>query len=156
MKSPSYTICFQEIPDEISLSFAISNCPNNCEGCHSPWLREDCGEDVYWLLPQLLRKYENKISCVLFMGGDDPAQLFQLETALHYCRGKGFKTALYSGFNAWPADNDLLQQLDYIKIGSYKQELGALKSPTTNQRLYKKENGEWKDITYKFWTSDMP
>ena len=69
MKSASHAICFQEIPDEISLSFAISNCPNNCEGCHSPWLREDCGEDLYWLLPQLLKKYQDKtfFNIVLFV-----------------------------------------------------------------------------------------
>ena len=148
-------ICFQEIPDEISLSFSISNCPNSCPGCHSPHLRTDCGRDVFAILPQLLRKYKDKISCVLFMGGDDYEQEPQLLEALCYCRGKGFKTALYSGFNIFP--NDILsEQLDYVKVGSYEQDLGPLNYPTTNQRLYKKENGEWKDITYRFWTSEMP
>ena len=155
MKSASEMICFQEVPDEVSLSFSISNCPNNCKDCHSPWLREDCGEDVFWKLPPLLRKYKDKITCVLFMGGNDEKQYYELLTALHYCRGKGFKTALYTGFNEMPS-SELLAQLDYVKIGSYVEELGGLKNPKTNQRLYKKTNGEWKDITYKFWTSDMP
>lgn len=155
MKSVSEMICFQEIPDEISLSFSISNCPNNCEGCHSPHLRTDCGRDVFWLLPQLLRKYRDIISCVLFMGGNDPKQINALKIALYYCKTKGLKTALYSGYDDFPQDKQLLQQLDYIKIGSYKKDCGGLKYPTTNQKLYKKDDGEWKDITFKFWIPDI-
>lgn len=147
-------ICFQEVPDEIALSFSISNCPNNCPGCHSPWLREDCGREVFLLLPQLLRKYKDKITCVLFMGGNDEKQRHQLLSVLHYCNIKGLKTALYSGFDEWP-DTELLDLLDYVKIGSYQAALGGLKSTCTNQRLYKKTNGEWKDITARFWTSDI-
>lgn len=154
MKSASESICFQEIPDEISLSFSISNCPNRCEGCHSPHLREDCGEDVFWKLPPMLRKYKDIISCVLFFGGDDKKQKTDLKVALYYCKLKGFKTALYSGFDTWPA-NDILEQLDYVKIGSYKKDLGGLKSSSTNQRLYKKENGKWEDITHMFWSSPI-
>lgn len=154
MKSASEMICFQEVPDEVSLSFSISNCPNNCPGCHSPWLREDCGREVFWLLPQLLRKYTNKITCVLFMGGNDEKQRHQLLSVLHYCRVKGFKTALYSGFDEWP-DAKLLDLLDYVKIGSYDSNYGGLKHSTTNQRMYKKTNGAWKDITSRFWSSDI-
>jgi anaerobic ribonucleoside-triphosphate reductase activating protein len=154
MKSASEMICFQEVPDEVSLSFSISNCPNNCPECHSPWLREDCGREVFWLLPQLLRKYKDKITCVLFMGGNDEKQRYQLLNVLHYCQAKGFKTALYSGFNEWP-DAELLDLLDYVKIGSYNPNYGGLKHSTTNQRMYKKQNGVWEDITARFWSSDI-
>lgn len=153
MKSVDEIICFQEIPDEISLGLSISNCPNNCKNCHSPWLREDIGKEVAAILPQLVRKYSGQISCVLFMGGDDSKQIDDLKRMLHYCRAKELKTALYSGFDVNPRINELLPLLDYYKIGSYQEEKGALKSPTTNQRLYKKEDGEWKDITHLFWTS---
>lgn len=40
---------------------------------------------------------------------------------------------------------------DYIKIGSYKEPLGALSSATTNQRLYKRIRSDYEDITYLFW-----
>ena len=41
---------------------------------------------------------------------------------------------------------------DFIKIGPYIKHLGSLKSPTTNQRLYRlKEDGTFEDITYRFW-----
>ena len=52
------------------------------------------------------------------------------------------------------------ENFDYIKIGSYKKELGPLTSETTNQRMYKvegvhHEDGSFSydlvDITKKFW-----
>ena len=36
-------VSFQEIPDEISLCINLSNCPNNCPGCHSAYLKDDIG-----------------------------------------------------------------------------------------------------------------
>lgn len=153
MKSVNETICFAEIPDETSLSFSISNCPNQCEGCHSPWLREDVGRDVDKILVEKLERHKDLITCILFFGGDDDRQKQELKEALAVCKAEGYKTALYSGFDNWPQDDKLLELLDYIKIGRYDFDLGPLTSKTTNQRLYKKSNGEWEDITYKFWTS---
>ena len=40
--------------------------------------------------------------------------------------------------------------LDYYKIGPYIPEKGPLNKNTTNQVMYKKVDGEWKDITYRF------
>lgn len=151
MKTASEQICFQEIPDEISLSLYISNCPRHCEGCHSPWLHEDCGEDVMEKLPALLEQYKHLITCVLFMGGDDDKQIADLKLALKFCRQYNIKTALYSGSDYFTTDNELLDLLDYLKVGSYKKEYGSLKEKTTNQRLYQKITGEWFDITNKFW-----
>ena len=43
---------------------------------------------------------------------------------------------------------------DYIKIGPYIAERGGLDSPTTNQRMYKKQpDGHWEDITSAFQRS---
>jgi anaerobic ribonucleoside-triphosphate reductase activating protein len=44
------------------------------------------------------------------------------------------------------------QNFEYIKIGPYIKHLGPLKSPTTNQRLYRRtDEGEFEDITSRFW-----
>jgi anaerobic ribonucleoside-triphosphate reductase activating protein len=44
------------------------------------------------------------------------------------------------------------QDFDYIKVGPYIRHLGPLSQPTTNQRLYrKKSDGEFEDITFRFW-----
>ena len=44
MKFLTQGIVFSEIPDEITLELGITNCPFNCEGCHSPFLQSDVGE----------------------------------------------------------------------------------------------------------------
>ena len=44
---------------------------------------------------------------------------------------------------------------DYVKLGQYIESLGGLKSPTTNQRLYKRENDNWTDITSVFWKKNL-
>ena len=53
-------VSFSEIPDEISLCINISNCPNNCKGCHSPWLKEDSGTPLtYMELKRLIKDNKN-------------------------------------------------------------------------------------------------
>ena len=44
---------------------------------------------------------------------------------------------------------------DYIKLGPYIESLGGLKSPKTNQRLYKRVGDEWQDITSSFWKKNL-
>ena len=71
MKLYNYDIVFQEVPDEVSLAINITNCPNHCEGCHSPHLWDDIGEELTTeLLSSLIAQYEKLITCVLLMGGD--------------------------------------------------------------------------------------
>ena len=46
----------------------------------------------------------------------------------------------------------LIQKVfDYIKIGPYIEKLGPLNKETTNQRLYKRTDSGWEDITKMFW-----
>ncbi len=42
---------------------------------------------------------------------------------------------------------------DYIKLGSYREELGTLDSVTTNQRMYRKNShNNYEDITHLSWS----
>ena len=52
VKYCGHYITAQEVPDEISLVLSITNCPHRCEGCHSPWLQADIGDE---LTPEILR-----------------------------------------------------------------------------------------------------
>ena len=62
-----------------------------------------------------------------------------------------FKVAWYSGRLRLPASIKKTD-FDYLKIGPYIRHLGPLNSPTTNQRLYRQTaDGEFEDITYRFW-----
>ena len=137
LKCYSYDIVCQEIPDEISLAVNISCCPNRCPGCHSPWLWEDEGREMTEdLLSSLIDRYSSAITCFCFMGGDaDPAEVERLARWIR-SRYPGLKTAWYSGKESLPEDFDL-STMDFVKTGPFIEALGGLKSPDTNQALYK-------------------
>ena len=76
VKYDGYDITFQEVPNEVSLVFNITNCQGTCEGCHSPWLRGDYGRPLHGDLESLIQKYKGLITCVCFMGeGNDVESL---------------------------------------------------------------------------------
>ena len=137
LKCYSYDIVCQEIPDEISLAVNISGCPNRCPGCHSPWLWEDEGEPMTdEFIECLIGKYSAAVTCFCFMGGDaEPAEIERIARHIH-TEFPHIRTAWYSGKESIPEGFDI-SILDYIKIGPYKEALGGLKSPDTNQRLYR-------------------
>lgn len=143
-------VSFQEVPDEISLCINISNCPCHCEGCHSPYLAEDIGTDLTWDELEKLIKSNIGISCVCFMGGDScPDYIEQLALFLKYQSWYPLKVAWYSGRSSIPNDLDI-NFFDYIKVGPYIPKLGGLDKETTNQIIYKVDNGNLIDITYRF------
>jgi anaerobic ribonucleoside-triphosphate reductase activating protein len=137
LKCYSYDIVCQEIPDEISLAVNISCCPNRCPGCHSPWLWGNEGEDMTEdMLSALIGKYSAAITCFCFMGGDaEPMEIMRLARWIR-SRWPEIRTAWYSGKESIPEDFDITC-LDYIKLGPYIEALGGLKSPDTNQALYR-------------------
>lgn len=142
-------IGLSEVPSEIALCIGITGCQLHCKGCHSPELHDpDYGspltEEVY---KDTLIKYRGKCSCICFMGGEwSPNELIQY---FKMARSMGYKTALYTGLN-W-ITQDVFECLDYIKINPYIQSLGGLAEKTTNQRMYRIENGAMIDITKEFW-----
>ena len=152
LKYVNYDIVFQEIPNETTLAINISNCPNNCKGCHSPFLREDIGKELTKdFLLHLISKYEESITCICFMGGDSSPK--EIEYFANYVQTQSkynIKTGSYSGKQELPKDISLTN-FQYIKLGAYKEKFGSLKSRTTNQRLYKINNNKLEDITHMFW-----
>ena len=143
-------IVFQEIPDEVTLAVNLTGCPCRCPGCHSPQLWEDIGEPLdEAVLTAMYDEYAGEVTCIALMGGDaDPAAV---ERLCAFIKGDmELKSAWYSGRAALPAGIDL-QHFDYIKTGPYVAARGGLKSPDTNQRLYRIEDGRLEDITFRFW-----
>lgn len=158
MKYYNSLVTFSEIPDEITLCINITGCPNNCKGCHSPWLRKDIG--IILNSSELFRLIDkNKgITCVCFMGGDsDPEYINVLASCI---KDRNLKVGWYSGKSTL-SDKIELKNFDYIKIGPYIEELGSLNNPNTNQRMYEvnrfskiPEQLVLMDITYKFWKNE--
>ena len=146
-------IVFQEIPDEVTLAINISNCPCHCPGCHSHYLWEDIGLPLNTdAIDAFIDQYGRNITCIAFMGGDgDPKGVDMLAQYIHEEHPE-FKVAWYSGRLRIPHGINKAD-FNYIKIGPYIKHLGPLKESTTNQRLYRQnDNGEFEDITSRFWT----
>ena len=163
IKYYSTATVFEEIPDYVTLAIEITNCPGKCEGCHSPWLREDIGEE---LTPQKLDeiiRVNRGVNCICFMGeGNDPEALKKLALLIACRSDYPYKVALYSGRPE--VEREYEDFFDFIKVGPYIEKYGPLNKETTNQRLYEIEREisddgsevktNWKDITYKFWKKD--
>lgn len=145
-------VSFQEVPDEISLCINISNCPNNCPGCHSSYLKDDIGIPLtYTELMQLISKNQG-ISCVCFMGGDK--EPWEVQRLAQRVKEEGLKAAWYSGKSEIPEDIRLVN-FDYVKLGPYIEEKGPLNNRNTNQVMYKIDHIADRpfvvDITSRFW-----
>jgi anaerobic ribonucleoside-triphosphate reductase activating protein len=86
-------------------------------------------------LDALIGRYASAITCFCFMGGDaDPSEIQRLAFWI-IDRFPRLRTAWYSGRQELPDGFDL-RSMNYIKLGPYIEELGGLKSPTTNQVFY--------------------
>lgn len=145
-------VSFQEIPDEISLCINISNCPNNCPGCHSSYLKDDIGTPLTYVELMQLISQNQGISCVCFMGGDK--EPWEVQRLAQRVKEEGLKAAWYSGKSEIPEDIRLVN-FDYVKLGPYMEEKGPLNSRTTNQVMYKidyiADRPFVVDITSRFW-----
>ena len=152
MKYVNTGVVFQEVPDEVTLSINISNCPCHCMGCHSEYLWEDIGEPLNAMsLGMMLKDYGHAVTCVAFMGGDaTPAEVDALAAWIRK-NYPHLKTAWYSG-RAMQSKEIHLKNFDYIKLGPYVENCGPLNRETTNQRMYRVEADQTlKDMTNKFW-----
>lgn len=143
------SVVFSEIPDEITLAFNISNCQNNCLGCHSPYLRHDIGEELTLDRIDTYIKKNSGITCICFMGeGNDLESLTGLARSIK-SSWPYLSLAIYSGRTE--IEDEFFEVFDYIKIGPYIEERGPLNDRNTNQILYKKFGESWENITYRFW-----
>jgi len=148
LKYVNYGVVFQEVPNEITLAINISNCPYKCKGCHSDYLWKNIGNYIDNDIDKLLNKYDEMITCVCFMGGDQ--EMEDLIELLKKIKRKGLKTALYTGADDISVVSSALPYLNFIKIGSYKENLGGLNSKTTNQKFYEVIENNLIDKTYLF------
>ena len=137
MKYSKYDIAFQEVPDEITLVFEISNCEHHCSDCHSPHLREDVG--VVLSMEEFRRvvdKYPDMITNVAFFGGE---QYKEISDYFDYAISIGLKTTLWTGSE--DVVDSLKKKITYLKTGPYNKDLGGLESKTTNQKYIEVETG---------------
>lgn len=151
-------VTFAEVPDEITLCVNITGCKNGCKNCHSSYLAQDIGEEIYpETIVDFYEKYDG-VSCICFMGGDSDPKWINILAEFVKMNIPKWKVAWYSGRQELSKDINL-EYFDYIKLGPYIEEFGPLNSRTTNQRFYEVEPfdevipGDFvlSDITDKFW-----
>ena len=153
LKYTNYSICFQEVPNEVTLCFNISNCQIRCKDCHSKYLWEDIGNPLISDIIDILDNYKNYISCVCFMGGTHDTA--QLKSLLDIVKTFNLKTCVYTGEDYSNKLDILLDSLDYLKVGPYIDDFGGLNKKTTNQKFYKIVKNNLIDKTYLFWKEDI-
>ena len=140
-----------EIPTKKSLVIYISDCQHRCKNCHTPYLHDSYGDLLKENFEIIFNVYYDYFDIVCFMG-EGKESIEEKNEMINYCKfihNKNKKTALYCG-----RDCDIekwMNNFDYIKIGSYQENKGPLTKKNTNQKLFKKENNIYKDITYMFW-----
>ena len=99
------------------------------------------------LLASLIGRYSAAITCFCFMGGDaEPMEVQRLAGWIRQTYPQ-LKTAWYSGRETLPDGFDV-RSLDYLKLGPYIEKLGGLKSPTTNQMLFRIHPEGYKERIY--------
>ena len=140
MRYLSHQITFQEIPDEISLSFLITGCPLKCKGCHSTdsWNPAAGQLLTVEVLAEFILKYRHAITCVLFLGGEWESE--NLIALLKLCKAQNLKTALYTGLES--VNSAISDELTFLKTGSWIKKLGGLASRQTNQKLVNLKTGK--------------
>ena len=138
-------VILNDVPNEISLAFAIAGCKLGCRGCFWQELQNTPSYELNdKLFSEKLTKYQNFISCVLFYGGEWLSE--ELIDKLKIAHAHGLKTCLYTGRQI--IATEIYQHLDFIKTGAYRGDLGGLTSLTTNQRFTNLITGE--DLTHLF------
>lgn len=147
MRYENCYVSFTEFPNRVSLVITITGCPFKCEGCHSPELRNPglgTPLDIY-KLNELMYLYEDSVDNIIFFGGDQYREEFLVLL-------KHLKTYTKKDIILWTGANkvhpEILQLLDYVKLGKYIKSLGGLDSPNTNQVFLKLP--EQLDITHIF------
>lgn len=138
-------IVLEEIPGKITLAVEISSCQGNCQGCHSPFLKEDIGDELTPEVADALIADNFGVNCFLLLGeGKDPEALRSLARHLRSAH-PNLLLAIYSG--RAKVEDDFFDLFDYVKVGPYIPKYGPLNNPATNQRLYFHRE----DITAEFW-----
>ena len=136
-------------------------CPHKCKGCHSQELQNPysdlCETITVSKLKEVLKyyfdNYNGKINSIVLLGGDPVVYtdfLIKLFSELKK-EVKNIEVVLYTGYLFEELKEELKDLVDIIIDGKYREDLKTGKFPaSSNQRVFVKENSEWKDKTYLF------
>lgn len=149
------TVSLNELPGEMAVALVFGNCTQKCKGCHSDYLQTpiftDLWQDLEVLKTKVKKQRDHGATAVVLMGGTtngvEPGDLEKLIKELATILPVG----IYSGLPEKALYHKFLRGIEgltWLKTGSYIEELGGLETPGTNQKLYQRDNEDWKEIRF--------
>ncbi len=155
-------VTLSEIPGKTSLVIEFNNCQQRCPGCHSPHLWEKDKEySLNALLYGIGTLLVSDINCILLMGGTNngiPLESLRKLVESIYTKWS-IPVAIYDGRpETEEQKKEMLSWygLFWLKTGDYREDLGGIEYPGSNQRLYEKDfrhtTINWGNIkVYPYW-----
>jgi anaerobic ribonucleoside-triphosphate reductase activating protein len=134
---------FIDIPDKIAVAVYFSGCSIRCKGCQNADLWERDVNTLTSLDDVLTKIQENSLAeRVVFLGGEPTDQM---DSLIELCKKLSQYKALYTGREFEVLPKELIDSLDMIVCGPFRQELFVkeLFPASTNQRYFKKIEGAW-------------
>ena len=133
---------FIDVPDRIAVAIYFSGCSIRCKGCQNSILWER-NIDTLMSMNEVLLKVESNLlaESLVFLGGEPTDQMnFLIELCKKVLRYK----ALYTGREFEDLPQELIDNLDMIVCGPFRQDLFVQGFPASrNQRYLKKVGGSW-------------
>ena len=134
---------FIDVPDEISVAVYLAGCSLRCRDCHNKELWDPKSGDLK-TTEDVIKKIDDHplAKCVVFLGGEPTDQM---DFLIDICKSvKGKQKALYTGREFEVLPKELLNNLNVIICGPYRQELHIGGWPaSSNQRVFRKGQDEW-------------
>lgn len=150
MRVYNHDIVLADVPNEISISFSVYGCTQNCKNCYWKGLVDNAPTQLLDVdrYRDILSSYSMFASCVLFYGGEWTNELAEY---LRIAREEyKLKTCLFTGVSKLSLlPDNIIANLDYCKFGPYIEKLGGLNSENTNQRFIRMSDKM--DLTSLFW-----
>jgi anaerobic ribonucleoside-triphosphate reductase activating protein len=123
-------VTFSEVPDYISYTFFVAGCPMKCKGCSWEGKFSSKTEINLSEYKKILKSQVGFCEVICFLGGEWEYDIVEyLKTA----KEMGFKTWLYTGRDNLP--KEIMDNLNFVKLGSYQANKGGLMKETTNQKF---------------------
>jgi anaerobic ribonucleoside-triphosphate reductase activating protein len=133
---------FIDVPDKIAIAIYFAGCSIRCNGCQNKILWDKhigipmSPQDIL-----LQIKYHPLAQSVVFLGGEPTDQQDILS---FICSKISLEKVLYTGREIEDLSSDLKNYIDVIICGPYCEDKKTDKFPaSSNQRIYKKEEGVW-------------
>ena len=138
---------FIDVPDKIAIAVYFSGCSIHCKGCQNKELWDKKSGKLTKTSKVIEQIDKHPLAeYVVFIGGEPTDQM---DFLINICKNiKNKKIAMYSGreFEVYP--KELLESMDLIICGPYRQDLHVNNRwpASTNQRVFRKESAKWKQI----------